>query len=433
MKKAFSKVVLFVLTLVLCMSFSGCNFFKDYDPFVPEFPNSIASASDFEFNVNEETHRVADRVSAVAKVERSVVAIMMTYQTASNTTGKSFGSGVILDNHDANDNVFYVLTCHHVIDSKGTATIYIPDERCRNYTDEDYNDNYAFSGNIESNNSRVQLVGGDKLADIAVLKLDVSNSKITKNDIVCSVLPPDDYQMRRGESVFAIGNPSGEMPMTVSNGIISYIDREINVNDLGKMFVTQIDVQINHGNSGGGLFNYYGELIGITNAGSEEFDGMNYSIPYKLTYVDEDASDNFFFGFVKAASQLISTYYQVFNQTNYGYISGSWELGIMVTNNSKTDTRQRITSVAEGSNADLSGLRVGDIIESVEYGTQQWDISTNDDLRVIMSTLRSNVRLGDTITIVIVRGGVRMGCSLQLTKQFIFCDTGNPPVESEVA
>ena len=433
MKKAFSKVVLFVLTLVLCMSFSGCNFFKDYDPFIPEFPDSIASANDFEFNVNEETHRVADRVSAVAKVERSVVAIMMTYQTASNTTGKSFGSGVILDDHNPNDNIFYLLTCHHVVDSKGTATIYIPDERCRNYTDEDYNEDYILSGNIESKTSPVRLVGGDKLSDIAVLILDLSNSKITKNNIVCSVLPPDDYQMRRGESVFAIGNPSGELPMSVSNGIISYLDREINVNDIGKMLVTQIDVQTNHGSSGGGLFNYYGELIGITNAGSETYKGINYSIPYKLTYINEETNDNFFFGFVKAASQLISTYYQVFNQTNYGYISGSWELGITVTNNSTTDKRQRITSVTKYSNADLAGLEVGDIIESIKYGAQQWDISTNDDLRVIMSTLRSNVRLGDTITIVIVRGGVGMGCSLQLTKQFIFCDTGNPPVESEVA
>ena len=395
------------------------------ESYTPSLPDSEVIANQYKLSTNEELNPEYNRLKAVAKVERSVVAIEVKY-TATTTDGSKkevagYGSGVIVDNGNTQDNLFYILTCHHVISSMGNIKVYVPDENTRNYTDSDYNDDFTFTGVIESkiNNGEVRLVGGDKLTDVAVLLLDLTGTGVSKDKIVSAVLPHEGYSMQRGESVFAVGNPSGKRPMTVSDGIVSYLDREVFLSEVGIMNLTQIDVQTNHGSSGGALFNYYGELIGITNAGSDEYEGINYCIPFENTYSEG--------GFVKVAEQLIATHLQTFNGTNFGYVSGSWQLGVVVEQVSTfNNSYLKVKQIVEKSNCD-GVLQVGDIILSLSWAGGDGyskNISSLSDFSEAMDYLRSYTRLGDSITIKVQRNGEQAPVSILLKKQFIFCDTG---------
>lgn len=425
MKKIFQKLGVFIIVLALAFSMSGCFLFVEDTPEREgSLPNSQTASQTVNFNTQGASRQLLSRVDAVALVERSVVAIQM--QNGSST---SFGSGVIVDIDDEQnprgENEFYILTCHHVIDGMGNITVYVPDKNARNYTDEDYDDKFAFKGVIENkiNAGAITLVGGDKKADVAVLKLDVTGTDVSASDIVEAKTPVDGYVVRRGEDVFAIGNPSGKLPMNVSAGIVSYLDRETLINSVGYMRLTQIDVQINHGSSGGGLFNMYGELVGITNAGSETYDGINYAIPLVLS-----GEDN---GFINIAKQLIGSK----TAENYGYVSGRWSIGITTNQMSSTNGSSyvKITVVAPNSNAALAGLLPNDIISKVTYtvGSKTYteDISTTSELSAVVYELQKYFSVGGSFTFTVERptqGYIPevKEITINLTVENIFCDTG---------
>jgi S1-C subfamily serine protease len=309
----------------------------------------------------------------------------------------------------------------------GNITVSVPDKNARNLGDDDYDESFVFTGVIDNeihSGKEITLVGGDKDSDIAVLKLDLSsNKKVSKEDIVECQVPDSDYTPRQGEEVFAIGNPSGILPMTVSVGVISYIDRAVTVNSVGDMTLLQIDVQTNHGSSGGGLFNCYGELIGITNSGSDEYDGLNYAVPHKNYYVEDS-------GFITIAKQLIATK----TEDNYGYISGKWILGITVKEQKKENGELylQVESVEVASNADSAGIRKGDIIASVEYDGKKVDITGNASLSSALYEIRKTHGFGKDmkgeffISVYTKENQeyVLYKRTLAIKKEYIFCDTG---------
>lgn len=436
MRKLFNKLTALVVVLAVCLSFAGCSLFEQPNngAFSGQgLPDSTVSAQAVVFKTQTETERkVLTRAEAVSKVERSVVAIQM-----DKDGGTSYGAGVIVDLEDSANNEFYVLTAHHVIADGGNITVYVPDDNTRNFTDEDYNKDFVFKGvidNVIHDNKAITLVGGDSETDVAVLKLDLSETEVESDKIIPASLPASGYELMRGEDVFAIGNPSGKLPMTVSAGIVSYLDREVYLGEVGYMNLTQIDVQINHGNSGGGLFNLYGELVGITNSGSEVYDGINYSIPFKTTYVESDT------GFVNIASQLIGTK----TENNYGYISGRWQLGITTQQKTWRDgtTYVALTGISPDSNVDKcnkanpeSAIKVGDIITKIIYNNGKEEVETKittiNELSSAVYKMKKTVRLGDSIKIVVERvdsfGRVidNVETTVILTVQNIFCNTGN--------
>lgn len=425
MKKRFSKIIAMFLAVITCTSVVGCSLFEQKSYIPKDLADSNTLAQSIVLNTRNESERsLLTRVQAIAMVERSVVAIRMSYSTSSGT-GSSSGSGVIIDNGSKTDNIFYIITCHHVISSGGSITVYVPDTNTRNYGDSDYDKDFIFTGTIDTTirkSDEVSLIGGDQNRDIAVLKLDVSNTGVSKDDIVCSYLPPESYEMQRGEDVFAIGNPGGSLPMTASNGIISYLDRESAISSVGYMTLMQIDVQINHGSSGGGLYNYYGELIGITNAGSDSLDGINYAIPHKFTYSEG--------GFVDTAKQLLATYYEHFEEQNFGYVTGSWSFGITVSSTSTAT----IASVVEGSNAEKAGLQANDVIVGFSFEKDGYSfkevVTSRSELENCMFALKKYLVVGDSFNVEFRRGTNNWGgyqtlsTTVNLTEQFIFGDTG---------
>ena len=436
MKKFFHRFTASLVVLILVLSFAGCQMFeKPENTGGNDVPDSVVSAQSVVFKTQaKETRKELTRTEAVKMVERSVVAIEMKYESST-----SYGSGVIVDIEDSIENEFYILTAHHVIDNGGNITIYVPDVNTRNFTDEDYQDRFAFKGvidNVIHTDKAVTLVGGDSESDVAVLKLNLEGTNVLPTEIVASDLPHADYSMSRGESVFAIGNPSGKLPMNVSAGIISYLDREVYLNEVGYMSLVQIDVQINHGSSGGGLFNHYGELIAITNSGNESYDGINYAIPHKATYTEVDN------GFVNIASQLIGTK----TASNYGYVSGRWALGIVTTQKSNSYTGAtyvELKSIVEGGNTYLSNqanpdtaLKAGDIITKVIYyqGTDKKEVNIDStaSLSSAVYTMKKYLKLGDTVTIVVDRPvnnyrSEQITSQIKLEVQNIFCNTNATP------
>ena len=168
-----------------------------------------------------------------------------------------------------------------------------------------------------------------------------------------------------GDYVVAIGNPLGQLGGTVTDGIISALARQVTVE--GKsMTLLQHNAQISPGNSGGGLFNSNGELIGIVNAkdSATEVEGIAFAIPINnvLDIIDD--------------------------LKTYGYVKGKVDLGMELTDITSDDsafyyglsnTGCYVLSVTSGSNAEKAGFMRGDMITAVN-GTSvssKSDIQTN--------------------------------------------------------
>lgn len=119
-------------------------------------------------------------------------------------------------------------------------------------------------------------VGGDEDYDIAVIKVEASDLQ--------AVTLGDSERLNVGDHVLAIGNPLGELTFSMSGGMVSSVNRAINVD--GTPFnMIQTDASINHGNSGGPLFNSFGEVVGIVSAKLEStssgssVEGLGFAIP----------------------------------------------------------------------------------------------------------------------------------------------------------
>lgn len=166
---------------------------------------------------------------------------------ANGAAGYSWGSGVILTEDGL------ILTNTHVIEGCDRATVTL-------YDDTEY---------------EASLVGYDAVSDLAVLKIEASG--------LPAAVFGDSGAICVGQKVAAIGNPLGEQfRMTLTDGIISAISRDINYNGR-TMTLMQTNAALNEGNSGGPLFNMYGQVIGITNmkmmSSASSIEGIGFAIP----------------------------------------------------------------------------------------------------------------------------------------------------------
>ncbi len=386
------KILLISVVVVLCMAMLvGCSFTSGEVKLPSTTPYSasveIASNSNTDYSKN-------DLTVALEKTDRTAVAIAV--ESGSKTF---YGSGTIIDinKKDANGdiirepNVYYIVTCHHVISGAGDITVYVPDAECRNYTDSGYDASYAFRGNISSqktNDGVLALVGSDPVTDIAVLK--IATSKTLQKAKIPNL---NTYKLKKGQPIYSIGNPTGLLPGTVSTGIISYLNRTVKTASVGYMKLMQIDVETTHGNSGGGLYNYSGELIGITNAGNDDHASLNYAIP--LT-IDHNGLDK---GFVNVVTQLVGSE----TTNNYGFVAERWSLGAVIEEDAMV-VGITVDSVEEGGNADLAGLKVGDKISSVEYNGKTVTTSSVEAFDNCLREMKTLLVQGNTFTLNIKRG-----------------------------
>jgi len=392
MKKLKAIIISLVLVLTVC-SLSACQiFFTEFPPEKTETPQGTINVSDVNINYSTITpdREKGDLVEAVAKVYDSVVCI-------ENLTSTQIGEGcgvivdvsVITEDNTEEENCFYVLTCFHVIEGADELKIKLADDNL-NYS-------YVFS----SKNFAVSLVGGDDKTDIAILKLDISNNTygLTKNDItVAKLMDVRNTNLVLGEDVFAIGNPSGTLPGSVTKGIVSYINRDVEIEG-NPMTLLQIDAALNQGNSGGGLFNLYGELVGMVNGGNVSYEGLNFAIPLEVGEIKEDET-----GIIKIMTDLIKTQ----TENSYGYVEGRWQLGVVVTEGSTygpfgaQEKYVYVHTIVEGgaisksTSSNGAKIKEGYIIDAVEIDGVKTAITDLASFETVYAKMQQNFKIGDT-------------------------------------
>ena len=225
------------------------------------------------------------------------------------------------------------------------------------------------------------LLGTDSKTDIAVLRIEA--------DGLTPAILGDSDALSVGEYAMAIGNPLGQLGGTVTDGIVSALSREVNVNG-ENMTLLQTNAAINPGNSGGGLFNEKGELIGIVNAKSSNgasssgasIEGLGFAIPVNT---------------VKNSVQEL---------LDYGYVRGRPALGITLLNvqNAQDAFQYRVSrlgvyvqSVTEGGASEKAGVQVGDCI--IALGDVA--VSTHAEVKSQLN----NYAVGDTVQLQVIRDG----------------------------
>ncbi|MBR6792851.1 MAG: trypsin-like peptidase domain-containing protein [Clostridia bacterium] len=268
------------------------------------------------------------------------------------------GSGVIITADG------YIVTNHHVIDGATNINVRLADGT-----------EYA-----------AKLIGSDAKSDLAVIKVEATE------------LTPAAYgksaELAVGETVVAVGNPLGKLGGTVTQGIISALDREITIENT-TMRLLQTDTAINPGNSGGGMFNTSGQLVGVINAKSAgaEIEGLGFAIP------------------IDTAATVIEDLLKV------GYVTGRVDPGFtfVEVNDAMTAMMYRvsemglyISAVATDSDAAKAGFQSGDYVVSVE-GTK---VKTEAEANAVID----GKKVGDTLTMVIKRNGTEQTVTCTLSE-----------------
>ncbi len=378
-KKGISRSFVAV-AVILCILFSGAagfggaylagNFNKQ--PPAEQKDSPVVTASETEAkNEGGVIFKTADTEPASEKIEANVIAsvadkaadsvveisteTMVTQSFYGQYITGGAGSGVIITENG------YIITCAHVIDGASNITVKMTDGM-----------EYP-----------AKVIGSDALTDIAVVKIEATGLPFA--------VVGDSSGLVVGEDAVAIGNPLGELGGTVTNGIISALDREVEI--AGQNYnLLQTNAAINPGNSGGGLFNLRAELIGIVNAKSSGsgIEGLGFAIPIN------DA--------IAVAEQLI----------NFGYIKGRPQLGIYVLDvNESTDFFELRTQ----EYAAILNYITDYGVYFLEYNT---DLQTEGDLKfgdrivaldgVAVSTkqalaklLNEEYKVGDTAKITVAR------------------------------
>ena len=258
----------------------------------------------------------------------------------------------------------YILTNYHVIEDADSIQV-------------------AF---VDGTTYDATLVGGESENDIAVLKIDATG--------LTPVIIGDSDNVKVGEQVVAIGNPLGELTFSMTSGIVSAKDRSITMENGNVMNMIQTDTAINNGNSGGPLFDMYGQVIGITSAklsGSSSsqatIEGLGFAIPIN------DIKD------------------MVTDIMENGYVTGKPYMGVTVSTVPESISQRYgmsqgalVESVDEDSCAAKAGLQKGDIITAIDGKT----VISSAELVEAKKTYKA----GDTVTLEVERNGEKLELSL---------------------
>ena len=295
----------------------------------------------------------------------SVVSINVTGTSGTNWFGQpvqtaSSGSGFILTSDG------YIVTNYHVVGDAQTIQVTL-------YSGDTYD---------------AQYVGGDEDYDIAVIKIEATGLQ--------AVTLGNSEELNVGDHVLAIGNPLGELTFSMSGGMVSSVNRTINVD--GTPFnMIQTDTSINPGNSGGPLLNSYGEVVGIvsakyssTGSNGETAEGLGFAIPIND---------------VSSMIQDIMTNGYVSNRAYLGATIGSLNASMAQQYRYDITEGAFVYSVEDGGPADQAGLQLGDVITSID----DTEITSLDDL----TAARKSYTAGDTCTLTVYRQGETT--TLQLT------------------
>ena len=289
--------------------------------------------------------------------EKCAPAIVSISGYEGDSIGYNWGSGVVIGEDGL------ILTNTHVVEECDRAVVTLDDGR-------------EFDA---------ELIGADAISDIALLKIDAEG-------LVTAELG-ESSNLRVGDRVAAIGNPLGEdFRNTLTDGIVSAIERGMNYQGRS-MTLLQTNTAINEGNSGGALFNLYGQVVGITNmkmmSSYSSIEGIGFAIPSTVA--------------CNVVNALLKD----------GEVKGRPAIGITVGSipqNAKDKYELPdglyVSDVSEGSDAKTQGIMPGDIVLAVN-GTE---VRTTEDI----TKIKDELQVGDTMTLTIWRDGETMDIIITL-------------------
>lgn len=308
----------------------------------------------------------SDISEVVADVMPAMVSIVNNYTETGNFWGQTYtqemassGSGIIVGETDTE---LLLVTNYHVIADATTLEVTF----------------------IDGTTAEAKIKGTDADMDLAVIAVALDSvSEETKGEISIAKLGDSD-NLKLGEPVIAIGNALG-YGQSVTNGIVSALDREITLSDGTTHTFVQTNAAINPGNSGGALLNMQGEVIGINSnkIGSDIIEGMGYAIP------------------ISSASPIIADLMERHTRDKVeegetGYMGVVLQpVTSQISQMYNIPTGVYVISVEEGSAAEAAGIMVGDIITRFD-GER---ISASTDLQDIMQYYAA----GDTAAVTIMR------------------------------
>lgn len=368
-----------VAIIVLCVflssafGFGGAYLANSASPQYSAGQDNTTNANTTGFNLEDATGSEMTVQEITAKTQDSVVEIktesVQTSQWMDQYVTEGAGSGVIVRSNG------YIITNNHVIEDASTITVTTADEK-------EY---------------EAKVVGSDSNTDIAVLKIDAKN-------LTAATMGSSD-QLNVGDMAVAIGNPLGELGGTVTAGIISALDRSISL-DGKTMSLIQTDTSINPGNSGGGLFNQYGQLIGIVVAKSSgsDVEGLGFAIP--INKAADAASQLIENGYVSGQPYTGMSYVDMSSQQSGG-TSGLEEFfgGGQSSQGAGSVYIQEVT----GTNAKKAGFKSGDLVYSV-------DGQEIDSFETLSSIITSH-KVGDKVTYIVLRDGQTKEIELELEER----------------
>lgn len=361
------------LVVILCVALSGISAFVgtyaansllkslDKSPLITNKNDATPSVifKSYE-NPNENTgtyEQVSEAVSPTV-VEITTESISTDSLFWGNYVTSGAGSGVII----SSDGI--IVTNNHVVSGASSIKVSLSD----------------------GTEYPAKVIGTDSDTDIAVIKIEAA-------DLPFALLGDSDT-ITVGQEVLAVGNPLGELGGTVTNGIISALSREVSISG-SVMTLIQTNAEVNPGNSGGGLFNMRGELIGVVNAKSTStssgisVEGIGFAIPSNTV--------------AKVTDELI----------NHGYVRGKAILGI---------NYEDITSSYEAMIYRVSALGVYVTASAQPDKLMEWDrivaidgedVFYSDDVKKLL-TGRS---VGDVVTVTVVRGGRHVNVDVPLIEK----------------
>ena len=310
-----------------------------------------------------DTSKLMTEAEVYAKNVNSTVGITTTITTnlwGQQTTSAASGSGFIISADG------YILTNYHVVEDADSVSVSL------------------FSG--ESYPAKI--VGYESSKDIAVLKVDAEG--------LTPVVLGDSDNLNVGDGVVAIGNPLGELTFSLTTGVISAKDREVTFSQSVTMTLLQTDCAINSGNSGGPLFNLYGEVIGVTNA---KYSGLSQS---------GATIDNI--GFAIPMNSIMEIVKTIIEK---GYVSKPY-IGVSIADVPEESQQYGIPagvgvqSVVKDSPAEAAGLKQGDIITAIDG-----KVMNSSEMVAYVATKE----IGSTVTLSVYRRGQNLTITVTVGEQ----------------
>ena len=328
---------------------------------------AASETSDSDISETATVTQVSVSGKTIQEVAESASKAVVEIQTENTTTtygifGGSYtstaaGSGVIISEDG------YIITNNHVVEGSQKITV------------------TTYDGTVYE----AQLIGTDEKSDIGVIKIDASGLN--------AAVIGDSDSLRVGDTAIVIGNPLGTLGGTVTDGIISATDREMVINNQS-MNLIQTNAAINSGNSGGGLFDANGSLVGIVNAkdsgmtsSGTVIEGLGFAIPINTAYA--------------VAQDLIE----------HGYVTTRPTIGIALSTLESDYGEYKaglyVAEIYEGSGAEAAGLMEYDRIVSAD-GTE---VNSYTELSKVLA----KKQVGDTLVLELERDGNRITADVVLT------------------